>query len=176
MKHGKLLSSSQVMVKKVGTHSGDKEGVPDIIDEGMEDGIDEEEGMEVVDDVTEDGLVSEEDLNVKKLGDEDGKKNDAAKGTFGNELNVNVSAMFFELNNDKLSRNSIDSSVIFDGMPEMPPPVELSHKSNRDSDIGGMSGGSKFINGDLLGGVKRVGWDHSGIHGINSNIRQFSKF
>ncbi|GJV48854.1 hypothetical protein Tco_1439066 [Tanacetum coccineum] len=39
MKHGKLLSSSQVNVKKVGTHSGDKEGVPDIIDEGMEDGI-----------------------------------------------------------------------------------------------------------------------------------------
>ncbi|GKF45922.1 hypothetical protein Tco_0135724, partial [Tanacetum coccineum] len=33
MKHGKLLSSSQVNVKKVGTHSGDKEGVPDIINE-----------------------------------------------------------------------------------------------------------------------------------------------
>nr|GFB95035.1 hypothetical protein [Tanacetum cinerariifolium] len=118
-KHGKLLSSTQVNVKRVGTHFGAKEGVPGIIDDGMADGFDEEEGMEVVDDGTEDWLVSEEDLNIKKVKDEDGKKSEVSKGVFGNDYNFNVSVMFLELINDKMSRNSIDSSVIFDGMPEV---------------------------------------------------------
>nr|GFC04330.1 RNA-directed DNA polymerase, eukaryota, reverse transcriptase zinc-binding domain protein [Tanacetum cinerariifolium] len=168
-KHGKLLSSTQVNVKRVGTHFGAKEGVPGIIDDGMADGFDEEEGMEVVDDGTEDWLVSEEDLNIKKVKDEDGKKSEVSKGVFGNDYNFNVSVMFLELINDKMSRNSIDSSVIFDGMPEVPPPVMFSPKSNKVSDIGGMSSGSKFMNWDLFGGVKGSGWDHGVIQGISDS-------
>ncbi|GJU08278.1 hypothetical protein Tco_1124708, partial [Tanacetum coccineum] len=47
MKHKKMLyGTSHVSVKNVVTCSGPKEGVIGIVDEGMEDGIDDEEGME----------------------------------------------------------------------------------------------------------------------------------
>nr|GEU96631.1 hypothetical protein [Tanacetum cinerariifolium]GEV08250.1 hypothetical protein [Tanacetum cinerariifolium] len=90
MKHGKMLFSGQVNVKKVGMHSGAKEGVLGIVDKGMDDGFDGEESMEAEDDVTEDGLVSEVGLEKKEVRDEVIKKDGVVKGVFSNEPVTNA--------------------------------------------------------------------------------------
>ncbi|GJZ32020.1 zinc knuckle CX2CX4HX4C containing protein [Tanacetum coccineum] len=169
MKHGKLLSSGQVNVKKVGIHSRVKESVTGIIDEGMEDGFDEEESMEAGDDATEDGLVSKEGLVDKEVKDEVGKKHGPVKGVFGNDSDTNVSAMFPELNHANLSKNSFDSGVIFDSLPEMPPPVECNLVLNPQLNVAG------GIGGDLLGNVPRSGWDKNNVSGVRNGINEFGE-
>nr|GEV19145.1 hypothetical protein [Tanacetum cinerariifolium] len=92
MKHGKLLSSRQVNVKEVGTNSWAKEGVPGIIDEGMEDGFDKEESMEADDDVTDNGLVSEKNLGDKEVRDKVGNRGSSGNGC----LAINLIPMAYE--------------------------------------------------------------------------------
>ncbi|GJR85807.1 zinc knuckle CX2CX4HX4C containing protein [Tanacetum coccineum] len=125
MKHGKMLSSGQVNVKKGRMHSGAKEGVTGIVDKGMENGFDGKESIVAGDDVTEDGLVSEMGLEEKEVRDEVRNKDGVVKGVFGNEPVTNVSDMLPGLNSASLNKRSYESSVIFNSVPEIPPPVEL---------------------------------------------------
>ncbi|GKF20199.1 hypothetical protein Tco_0068837 [Tanacetum coccineum] len=171
MKHVKLLSgNSQVNIKKIVTSSGSKESVAGIVDEGMKDGVNDEEGIEAEDDVTDDGLVSEEGLGVNEVRGEVGKEGDADKRVFGNKVNNTVSDMFPELNRANLSKNNINSSYVFDSIPVMPPPVEsnpmLNPKLNRDS---GSRDKPYASDGDLLGEIKRSGWDNNNVQGMRDS-------
>ncbi|GJU49344.1 putative nucleotidyltransferase, ribonuclease H [Tanacetum coccineum] len=115
-----------------------------VMNHGIEDGFDGEESMVVKDNVTEDGLVFEEGLEDKEVRDEEGKKDGVVKGVFGNEPNTNVSVMFHELNSANLSKNSYDSGIIFDSMPEIPPPGNNNVESMRNNrNKFGMSSGVK---------------------------------
>ncbi|GJR47915.1 RNA-directed DNA polymerase, eukaryota, reverse transcriptase zinc-binding domain protein [Tanacetum coccineum] len=163
MKHGKMLSSRQVNVKEIRTHSWAKDGVLGIVDEGMEDGFNGEESMEARDDVIEDGLVSEEVLGDKEFRDEVGKMDGVVKGVFGNDSNFNVSAMFPELSSVNLSTNNYDSGIIFDGMPEIPPPVALNPILNHSLSFA--SGSS----GDLLENLARTGWGNNSVESMRNN-------
>ncbi|GJR07444.1 zinc knuckle CX2CX4HX4C containing protein [Tanacetum coccineum] len=157
MKHGKLLSSRKVNVKEVGTHSRTKWGFPGIVNEGMEDGFNVEDNMEAGDDVTKDGLVSKEGLEEKEVRDTVGKKDGDVKGVFGNESNSNVSAMFPELSSVNLSKNSYDNGIIFNGMPEMPPPVELNPILNPSFNL------ASDANMDLLGNLVSTVWGNNNV-------------
>ncbi|GJT01520.1 hypothetical protein Tco_0822689 [Tanacetum coccineum] len=181
MKHAKLISgTSQVNVKKMATRSGSKECVS-IVDEGMEEGFDDEEGMEFVDDVTDDGLVFKEGLGVKEVRDEVRKEGDADKRVFGNDFNNNVSGMFPELNRANLNKNNIDSSYVFDSVLVMPPPVEsnpiLNPELNRDNGIRGNSYDSN-VQG-MKSNIKEVG-DSSGMKDVemqdNSSFKRAVSF
>ncbi|GJY20303.1 RNA-directed DNA polymerase, eukaryota, reverse transcriptase zinc-binding domain protein [Tanacetum coccineum] len=157
MMHGKLLSSRKVNVKEVGTHSRTKWGFPGIVDEGIEDGFNVEDNMEAGDDVTEDGLVSKEGLEEKEVRDTVDKNDGDVKGVFGNESNSNVSAMFLELSSVNLSKNSYDSGIIFNGMPEMPPPVELNLILNPSFNL------ASDANRDLLGNLVSTVWGNNNV-------------
>ncbi|GJR88120.1 RNA-directed DNA polymerase, eukaryota, reverse transcriptase zinc-binding domain protein [Tanacetum coccineum] len=172
MKHAKLVSGTS-HVKKMATRSGSKECVIGIVDERMEDGFDDDKGMEAIDDVTNDGLVSEEGLGVKEVRDEVGKVDDADKRVFGNEVNNNVNDMFPELNKANLSKNNIDSSYVFDNVHVMPPPVESNPILNPG--IEGKLAGIKINNGDLLRNKVRTGWDKNEIQGMKDNSNDFGE-
>ncbi|GKA65309.1 RNA-directed DNA polymerase, eukaryota, reverse transcriptase zinc-binding domain protein [Tanacetum coccineum] len=167
IKHGKMLSSGQVNVKKDGMHSGAKEGVTGIVDEGMKDGFDGEESMEAGDDVTEDGLVSKVGLEEKEVRDEVRNKDGVVKGVFGNEPVTNVSDMFPKLNSASLNKRSYESSVIFDSVPEIPPPVELNPILNPNVNLVG--GNSR----DLLGNLARNGWGNNNVGNMRNSKNEF---
>ncbi|GJY18809.1 RNA-directed DNA polymerase, eukaryota, reverse transcriptase zinc-binding domain protein [Tanacetum coccineum] len=167
IKHGKMLYSGQVNVKKGGMHSGAKEGVIGIVDKGMEDGFDGEESMKAGDDVTKDGLVSEVGLEEKEVRDEVRNKDDVVKGVFGNEPVTNVSDMFPELNSASLDKKSYKSSVIFDSVPEIPPPVKLNPILNPNVNLAGSD------SGDLLGNLGRNCWGNNNVRNMRNSKNEF---
>nr|GEU92204.1 hypothetical protein [Tanacetum cinerariifolium] len=147
-----------------------------VMKHGMKDRFDVKDSIKARDDVTEDGLIFEEGLEEKEVRDTLGKKDGNLKGVFSNEANSNVSAMFLELISVNLSKNSYDSGIIFDGMPEMPPLVELNSILNLSFNL------ASGANGDLLGNLVSTVWGNNNVGnernsrnktGMSSGVKDF---